>query len=79
MVKHSPGIAIVKLRISLEPLTDKTTCATISYSYTALSRKGDRVLQTFTEESYRTSMQAWETAMNHYLKTGELLAGLPAF
>ena len=79
MVKHTPRIAFVKLRIALAPLTDKTTRATISYSYTALGSEGDRVLEAFTEESYRVSMQAWETAMNHYLTTGELLTGLPAF
>lgn len=79
MVKHSPGIAIVKLRISMEPLIDATARATISYSCTSLSREGDRFLQSFTEKNFRTSMQAWETAINHYLKTGERLAGLPAF
>ena len=79
MVKHTPGIAFVKLRIALTPLNDKTTRATISYSYTALGSEGDRALEAFTEESYRASMQAWETAMNHYLNTGELLTGLHAF
>jgi len=79
MVKHTPGIAFVKLRIALAPITDKTTRATISYSYTALSSEGGQALEAFTEESYGASMQAWEAAMNHYLKTGELLTGLPAF
>ena len=79
MIKHSPRIAFVKLRIDLEPLTDRTTRATISYNYTALSPEGDQALLVFTEERFRTSMQAWEKAMNHYLKTGKLLTGLPAF
>ena len=79
MVKHTPGVTFVKLSISLEPAPGKTTCATITYSLTALSRAGEQALAEFTEEHYATMMQAWEKAMNHYLKTGVLLTGLPAF
>jgi hypothetical protein len=79
MVKHTPGVTFVKLCIALEPVTAQTTRATISYSHTALSRAGDKVLEGFTEESYATMMQAWETAMNHYLKTGDMLTGLAEF
>lgn len=79
MVKHTPGVTFVKLRISLDPVTVKTTQASISYSYTALSQAGDQVLEAFTEESYKTMMQAWEAAMNHYLKTGDMLTGLSEF
>lgn len=79
MIKHTPGVNIVKLDISLEAVTGKTTRATIRYSHTALSNAGDRALEAFTAESYATAMQAWEQAMNHYLKTGELLTGLPEF
>jgi len=79
MIKHTPGVTFVKLRISLEPVTARQTRATISYSYTALSRAGDKALAAFTEESYHTMMAAWEAAMNHYLETGEMLTGLAAF
>ena len=79
MVKHTPAVTFVKLSISLETITGTTTCATISYSLTALSSAGDRALEVFTAESYTTMMQAWEKAMNHYLQTGELLTGLPEF
>ncbi len=79
MVKHTPAVTFVKLNISLETATGTTTRATIRYSLTALSSVGDRALEAFTEESYATMMQAWEKAMNHYLKTGELLTGLPEF
>ena len=79
MIKHTPGITFVKLSISLEPFIGTTTRATISYNFTALSSAGDRALEAFTAESYATMMQAWEKAMNHYLKTGELLTGLPEF
>ncbi len=79
MIKHTPGVTISKLRITIEPICQKTTRAIISYGFTSLSKSGDEVLKEFTEENYNTSMAAWEKAMNHYLKTGEMLTGLPKF
>jgi len=40
---------------------------------------GDKVLEEFTKEDYDIMMDSWEKAMNHYLKTGEMLTGLPNF
>ncbi|MCG8619265.1 MAG: hypothetical protein MI802_23845 [Desulfobacterales bacterium] len=79
MVKHTPGVTILKLIIKIEPVSGKKTRATISYGLTSLGRSGDEVLKAFTKESYDRDMAAWETAMNHYLKTGEMLTGLPKF
>jgi len=79
MIKHTPGVTYVKLGISLEPVNSTTTRATISYGCTALSEAGERVLDAFTAEVYAAMMQAWEKAMNHYLKTGEMLTGLADF
>ena len=79
MIKHTPGETFVKLNIALESVSARTTRAAITYSYTSLGETGDKVLEAFTEESYATMMQAWETAMNHYLKTGEMLTGLDDF
>ncbi len=79
MVKHTPGKTFVKLTITLDTLTKDTTRATITYSTTSLGPEGDKALAAFTEDAYKTMMSAWETAMNHYLKTGEMLTGLPAF
>jgi hypothetical protein len=79
MIKHTPGMTMVKLRIALEPVSAETTRVTISYSYTSLSPAGDKVLEAFTAECYQTMIAAWETAMNHYLETGTLLTGLPEF
>ncbi len=79
MIKHTPGVTISKLTISIEPICQQTTRAIISYGFTSLSKAGDEVLKEFTKENYNTSMAAWEKAMNHYLKTGEILTGLPKF
>jgi hypothetical protein len=79
MVKHTPGVTFVKLTITLRPLTEHKTQATITYSHISLGAAGDKVLAAFTEEAYETMMVAWEKAMNHYLQDGEMLTGLPEF
>ncbi|MCP3950780.1 MAG: hypothetical protein GY697_00960, partial [Desulfobacterales bacterium] len=79
MIKHTPGETFVKLNIALETVSARTTRAAITYSHTALGAAGDKVIEAFTEESYTAMMQAWEKAMNHYLKTGEMLTGLDDF
>ena len=79
MIKHTPGKTFVKLNIVLAAVSADTSRATITYSYTALSVPGEKVLAAFTAADYTTAMQAWEKAMNHYLKTGEMLTGLPSF
>jgi len=79
MIKHTPGVTFVKLRISLQPISARLTHATISYSYTSLSTAGDKILEEFTGENYKTMMAAWESAMNHYLKTGEMLTDVEKF
>ena len=79
MIKHTPAITISKLKIIVEPISEKTTRALISYSITSLSSSGDDGLKEFTKENFDISMDAWEKAMNHYLKTGKMLTGLPKF
>lgn len=79
MIKHTPGETFVKLEITLKPVSARTTRAAITYSYTSLGPVGDKVLAAFTAKSYTAMMAAWEAAMNHYLKTGEMLTGLADF
>jgi hypothetical protein len=79
MYYHVPGILITKLEIELTQMKEKKTKAVITYAKTAISETGNRALKEFTKESYDIMMDSWEKAMNHYLKTGEMLAGLPNF
>lgn len=79
MVKHTPGITMCKLEIRIEQVAEGRTRAWITYALTALGPEGDKVLEGFTRENYARTMEAWETAMNHYLATGEMLRGLPRF
>lgn len=79
MVYHVPGVLVTKLEIQVDPITEEKTKAVLTYIKTSLSDMGDKVLEDFTKESYDIMMDSWEKAMNHYLKTGEMLTGLPNF
>lgn len=74
MYKVTPGLTVGKLQIALTPQGSSRTSAQISYEFTSLSPDGDGFLDEFTTEWYGRFMRGWETAMNHYLKTGEQLA-----
>jgi len=67
-----PGMVAAQIRIRLEPGGGATT-APIQYTYTALSPKGNREVERFTETWFRQKMQSWEAAINHYLTTGKLI------
>lgn len=74
MYKVTPGHTVGKLEISLTAQGTTGTSARISYEFTSLGPDGDTFLAEFTAEWYESFMQGWETAINHYLKTGEQLA-----
>ena len=74
MYKVTPGHTVGKLEISLTAQGTTGTSAQISYEFTSLGPDGDAFLEGFTAEWYENFMQGWETAINHYLKTGEQLA-----
>jgi hypothetical protein len=65
-----PGMVTAQIRIRLEPSGHATT-AHIQYTYTALSPEGNREVERFTEDWFRQKMQGWESAINHYLRTGK--------
>jgi len=79
MIHHTPGVIFTKLEISVAAISDSKSKAVITYSKTSLSEHGDKALAGFTKEYYDIMMDSWEKAMNHFLKTGEMLTGLPNF
>ncbi|MCG8581989.1 MAG: hypothetical protein MI866_18830 [Bacteroidales bacterium] len=79
MYYYVPGVLVTKLEIQLEALTEKQSKAVLTYSKTAISDIGKTALESFTKKEYDLMMDSWEKAMNHYLKTGEMLTGLPNF
>ena len=73
LVKCTPGVTICCVTVQLAPLGSDRTKATVTYAHTSLGREGDELVAAFTDEYYESLMMQWETAMNHYLKTGECL------
>jgi hypothetical protein len=59
------------------PAPGGKTRARIRYLYTGLSAAGNAVLDRYTAEWFRSKMQGWEKAINHYLRTGELIPATP--
>jgi hypothetical protein len=74
MLKIIPGHTVMKLKARLEDNEQGGTWATIAYEYTAIGPQGEQFVETFTEDAYRAFMLGWETAMNHYLATGQKMA-----
>ena len=73
MIKVTPSHTVGKLEIQLTSSGDNQTAAEIAYTYTALGPEGDDFLNQFTAQWYKTFMQNWERAINHYLSTGTKL------
>ena len=74
MLMVTPGRTVGKLEIALSGQPGGKTSAEIAYTHTAIGPRGDAFLKTFTKDWYRSKMQTWEAELNHYLKTGVMLA-----
>jgi hypothetical protein len=73
MLKVLPGVTVCRLNIQLSE-NGNECFADITYSQTSLGSAGDEFVAKFTTDYYRTFMQAWEKALNHFLTTGRRLA-----
>jgi hypothetical protein len=69
-----PGMIAAQIRISLAPAPGGKTNARIRYLYTGLSSAGNATLERYTPEWFQKKMQAWEAAINYYLRTGQLIS-----
>ena len=72
-VRVTPKENIVKINIELEYVSDNVTKAYISYQYTGLNKQQNKFIETELETSFLNSLNYWEKAINHYLKTGSKL------
>jgi hypothetical protein len=68
-----PGMIATQLRIALAPAPGGKTSARIRYLYTGLSPAGNAVLDRYTTDWFRSKMQSWEKAINHYLSNCSLI------
>ncbi len=69
----TPDLRTAKIDITLTDNLDGTTTAQITYTYTALSERGNHLLADVTEEHFDWLMEMWEQQMNYYLETGQIL------
>ena len=75
-VKVMPGKAVCRIAMQLTAGPGNSTCAEITYSYTALSEAGKKLVDGFTAEHYeKFIMFEWEHALNHFLTTGKMVSG----
>jgi len=68
-----PGMIATEIRIALLPAPGGKTSARIRYRYTGLSPAGNAVVERYTPEWFRSEMQSWEKAINHFLRNGSLI------
>lgn len=73
ILKVTPGWTLCKLTIQLTSVDGDKTDAQITYCHTAIGPEGQSFVEQFTETFYQQLMHRWETAMNHYIRTGECL------
>jgi hypothetical protein len=73
-IRVTPNEAVVKISIKLKQtnIPNKTE-AHIKYQYTGLTDQQNDFIKNRLPEEFRKSMEYWERAINHYLKTGEKL------
>jgi hypothetical protein len=74
LLKVVPDHTVCRFEITLTPEAEGRSAAGIAYTCTALGPAGDAFLDGFTGAWYREFMEHWETALNHYLEHGTMLA-----
>jgi hypothetical protein len=64
----TPGVLVTEIRIVLLPEGEAGTAATITYTRTALSVAGRKVIATHRGTAFTRAMAEWERVLNAYLK-----------
>ncbi len=70
ITKVIPGVVVGMIHVQLKSDGDASTLADITYTYTAISDYGDRMLEEFSVEHFAAFMETWENELNHFLTTG---------
>jgi hypothetical protein len=61
------------ITVKCEAAAAQTTLAEITYAYTGLTERGNALNEQALRAMYANDLKDWEEAINHYLKTGEML------
>lgn len=73
-LRVSPGSRVGVIDISCRGMSDGATEATVTYTFTGLSDEGNEFIARLTPAHYQEYIASWETAINHYLRSGQPLA-----
>jgi hypothetical protein len=73
-LKIEPDIKIGKIEIICDNSGSNRTIVSVTYTYTSLGEEGNLFLESFTEDFFIQYLSQWEKAINHYLKTGEMIS-----
>jgi hypothetical protein len=68
-----PGLVATELWIQLTAAENGATSSHIHFRYTGLSPEGNRQVESYDRQWFEAKMHGWETAINHYLATGEMI------
>jgi hypothetical protein len=69
-----PGRVATELWIQLTAADDGQTRSHVRFRYTGLSPEGNRDVESYDRKWFEGKMRGWETAINYYLKTGEMIS-----
>jgi hypothetical protein len=73
-LKIEPDIKIGRIEIVCSDAGNHKTAVSVTYSYTSLGKEGNLFLETFTVDFFIEYLSYWEKAINHYLRTGEMIS-----
>lgn len=73
LIKVTPELLLTRVRIQVREAGEGRSFAEISYTHTALGDAGQSIVDSLDAEQWQRFMERWESAMNHYLATGEKL------
>jgi hypothetical protein len=75
MYRIVPGVIVGRFAITLDSEEGNMANASVSYEQTALSKDGEIIINEFTAEGFAKFMDEFTLAINHYLKTGNMIDG----
>lgn len=74
-VRVTGSLAATRLTIRVQPAPENASAVEITYTFTPLSEEGKAfIAEHHSEAAFRRDMAFWEASMNHWFRTGEILA-----
>jgi hypothetical protein len=75
-VRITPEIVITDIDLLLEDKHDGTTDLHVTYTFTALSEKGNDFIEGNSARQFLDMMKWWEKSLNYYIQSGKKLMAL---